>query len=437
MGNGLFYLLDVANNIFWSYIGFMVICVAGIYFTVKSKGFQFKVLGSFRKNVKELIEENKNSDNVGISPFKLYFASVGGMVGMGNIVSITGAIMIGGPGSIFWIWIASLCGMLLKYSEIYLGIKYRIRNQNGGYDGGPMFYLSKAFKGNAVPYIFAFILCIYGVEIYQFGVLSHYLEATFNVDIDIVIAVLLALAFYTVIGGIKRLSDICSVVMPIFMGGYAIICLSIIVSEAHNLPNYVWIVLESAFTGQAQIGGFAGSTMLLSAYMGISKAVYSGDIGVGYDSVVQSETRIANPKKQAQIAIYALFTDTFICTLTTVVILVTGGWYKFNGLEDSSIIPTILASHMHFPYVQYFMAILLFFAGFTTIIAFYTVGLKAANFLNAKYGKFIYIIYSFFVFIYFAHSSSEQAALIMGLTSGLLLIINVFGMLKLRNQIEF
>jgi AGCS family alanine or glycine:cation symporter len=437
MSNELFEFLEIANNFFWSYIGFIVICCAGIYFTFKSRGFQFKALKNFKKNIKELIHENKNSDNIGISPFKLYFASVGGMVGMGNIVSISAAVMIGGPGSILWIWVASLFGMLLKYSEIYLGIKYRIRNSSGGYDGGPMFYLSNAFKNKTVAYLFAFILCIYGVEIYQFGVLTHYLENTFQVDRTAVIAILLALSFYTVIGGIKRLSEICSIMMPIFMGGYAVICLTIIFSEFSNLPKYISQVLETAFTGQAQVGGFAGSTMLLAAYMGISKAVYSGDIGVGYDSVVQSETRLANPKKQAQIAIYALFTDTFICTLTTLVILVTGGWYTLNGIEDSAIIPTILSTNLHLPYTEYFMAVLLFFAGFTTIIAFYTVGLKSANFLSPKYGKYIYIIYSFFAFIYFANSSSAQASLIMGLTSGLLLIINVFGMLKLRNQIEF
>jgi AGCS family alanine or glycine:cation symporter len=225
--------------------------------------------------------------------------------------------------------------------------------------------------------------------------------------------------------------------MPIFMVGYAIICFTIIFLEFDHLPRHLALVLETAFTGQAKIGGFAGSTMLLAAYMGISKAVYSGDIGVGYDSVVQSETRIANPKKQAQIAIYALFTDTFICTLTTMVILVSGGWYKLNHLEDAQIIPTILSNYFNFPYTQYFMAILLFFAGFTTIIAFYTVGLKSAKFLSPKYGKYVYIAYSFFAFIYFANSSHAQAGLIMGLASGLLLIINVFGMLKLRNQIEF
>ncbi|MCC2646033.1 MAG: alsT [Rickettsiaceae bacterium] len=437
MVDELFNFLEFANDFFWSYIGFIVICLAGLYFTFKSKGFQFKVLSNFKKNIKDLIEENKTSDNVGVSPFKLYFASVGGMVGMGNIVSISSAIMIGGPGSIFWIWVASLCGMLLKYSEIYLGIKYRVRNANGGYDGGPMFYLSRAFKGKTVAYLFAFILCIYGVEIYQFGVLTHYLEETFQVDRTAVIAILLALSFYTVIGGIKRLSEICSVMMPIFMGGYAIICLTIIFSQFSNLPKYFSMVLETAFTGQAQIGGFAGSTMLLTAYMGISKAVYSGDIGVGYDSVVQSETRIANPKKQAQIAIYALFTDTFICSLTTLVILVSGGWYELNNLDGAAIIPTIFSNYFNFPYTQYFMAVLLFFAGFTTIIAFYTVGLKSANFLSPKFGKYIYIIYSFFAFIYFANSSYAQAALIMSLACGLLLIINVFGMLKLRNQIEF
>jgi AGCS family alanine or glycine:cation symporter len=431
----IFEVINSVNEFYWSYLGWLVICLAGLYFTFTSKGMQFSAIANIRKNLKEIFAEGGNKNNEGIHPIKLYFASVGGMVGLGNIVGISTALMIGGPGSIFWTIIASICGMLIKYSEIYLGVKHRVRNKQGGFDGGPMYYLRDAFQSNFISYLAAFFICLYGVEIYQFGVLVDRVGYSFDISKAWIILGLLSLVLYSSIGGIKRLATICTIIMPIFMLTYVFVALYIIVANASVLPEFFVGVITSAFTGSSPIGGFVGGSMILATYQGVSKTVYSGDIGIGYDSIVQSETNIVNPKKQATLAIYALFTDTIICILTNTMLGVTGAWYGLNHLSETEIVSTTIANY--FPYSDLFVTLLLFFAGFTTIIAYLAAGMKCANYLSPKYGKIIYLMYAIFAFIFFCNFSPAKVMVIMGLISGILVFLNVLGMIKLRKEIKF
>lgn len=432
--NNILEYLKIIDEFLWSYIAFSIICLIGLYLTFISKGFQFKVLGQFKSTIKDLFEESKKNE-IGISPIKLFFTSAGGSIGMGNIIGIGTAVMIGGLGSIFWMWIASFFGMLIKYSEIYLAIKHRTPNSKGGYNGGLMYYCKIAFKSKIPAYISAILLCFYGAEVYLFLVLVDRLDQSINLDRWIIIAMLLITVMYSVLGGIKRISNICSIMMPIFIIGYSGICLYIIISNYACLPSIFIQIFTTAFTGQAKIGGFIGSTWLLSAYLGMSKAVYSGDIGIGYDSIVQSESKIVNPKKQAKFAIYALFTDTLLCFMTSLVIAVTGAWYTLNHLAPSNVMSHILSGY--FSLAEETMTILLLVAGFTTVIAYLLVGIKSAEFINKKLGKYVYIIYSIIAFIVFSYLDQENVITFMSIAGGLLIVLNIITIIKLRKEIEF
>ena len=433
--SNIFGVIEVLNNFYWSYIGWLLICLSGTYLTFKSRGLQFRALYNFRKNIKEVFAEASDNEKEGIHPLKLYFASVGGMVGLGNISGVSIAIMIGGPGSIFWTVLASIFGMLIKYSEIFLGVKYRVKNDQGSFDGGPMYYLQHAFKGNFLPIAAAILICIYGVEVYQFLVLVDRIESTFDLPRMLVLFGLLILVLYGALGGISRLANICSVIMPVFMISYLIMAGYIIISNAGLLPEFFGTVLKTAFTGQAEIGGFAGSTLILAAYLGMSKAVYSGDIGVGYDSVVQSETRLSSAKKQATLSIYALLSDTLICLLTNTMIGVTGSWYTLNHLQAGDLVAKILGDY--FPYSELFVTLLMFFAGFTTLIAFLAAGMKCAKYLHPRYGRNIYLLYTVFAFILFSNFTQDTMVMFMEFVSGLLVLINIIGIIKLRKDIDF
>ena len=227
----------------------------------------------------------------------------------------------------------------------------------------------------------------------------------------------------------------CSIMMPILMIGYLAVCFYIIGRNFHILPEVIVEIITGAFNGHAPIGGFVGSTMIMAAYQGTFRAVYAGDIGVGYDSCVQSETMIVEPKKQAQISIYALFTDTFICTMTTLLLAVTGAWHSMNDVSSSEVVSNVLA--MHLPYADIFMTVLLFFAGFTTVVAYLAAGVKNAVFISPKYGKWSYIILGTLGLTYFSRFPADEIMPIMEFICGCLVLINIFGILKLIKKIEF
>ncbi len=429
-----FQTLFLIDDFYWGNIGFLLVLSLGLYFTYRTRFFQFRTIFRFRKTISELYQSN-NPDGPGTHPLKLYFASVGGMVGLGNVVGVITALLVGGPGALFWLWIASFSGMLIKYAEIYLGVRFRVANNQGGYDGGPMFYLPYAFKWKSLPIIVAILLCIYGVEVYQFVVITDTLSQTFLLPKIAVILGLIGLILYTVLGGINRLANVCTVLMPIFMVVYLLMCCWVIGSNLQILPEILFNVIHSAFNGHAALGAFAGSTIVLAAQNGIARAVYSGDIGIGYDSTIQAETQSQFPERQARMAIFALLTDSIVCTMSMLVVLVTGLWHNHEGLQASQFVAQALS--LYFPHMKMFMAVFFFLAGFTTIIAFFAVGMKCAKYLSNRWGERLYLLYGIGAFSFFAFYDQSKVILIMSLSGGLLMMINLLGILKLRKYIEF
>lgn len=433
IADSFFEYLAAIDKFFWSYIGFVILFASGLYLTIKTRGFQFKVLFNFRACIRELLHNPSKCSSRGIHPIRLYFSSVSGMVGLGNVVGIITAVTYGGPGALLWLWLANFPSMLVKYSEIYLGIRYRVPNDRGGYDGGPMYYLRKAFKSPSVPILASLLLCIYGVEVFQFDVVSDVIATTLNLNKILVIGGLLAAVLYTVAGGIRRLSQVCSWLMPFFIVLYVSMCLYIIIHCSHALPGILKMVVHSAFSGQATTGGFVGSAAMLAAQQGISRSVYSGDIGIGYDSIIQAETRALLPQQQARLGIFSLLTDALICTLSILVVLVTNVWT--SRVPPDQFVAKALA--LYFPHADWFMALFLFLAGFTTIVAYLSVGLKSATFLKGKTGRVLYLTYAISAFIFFSFFDQEKALLMMSVSAGILVVLNIMGILRLTKFIRF
>lgn len=430
------YLIQI-DNFYWSYIGLFILLITGVYLTIRTGFYQFRVLEHLPTTLKNLFQASQK-DMPGLSPFRLYFASVGGSVGLGNIVAVVTALLIGGPGALFWLWVAALCGMLIKYSEIYLGMKYRIRNEHGGFDGGPMYTLRYAFKGRLgiiLSYMAAFLLCIYGVEVFQFTVIVDTLVQTTSWNREVVIAILLLFMVYIGLGGVRRLANFSSICMPIFIVLYIFMCSWVIVLNAAALPGIFVEVFKSAFMGHAAMGGFAGSTLLMAAQQGAAQGVYSGDIAIGFDAIVQSETKVTDPQQQARLAIISIGTDSLICTLSILVVLVTGLWYTDTQLQTSEYVAKGLS--MYFPHVDKSIVLIIFLAGFTTIQAYMVVGLKSAHFISQKFGRWLYFLYAVLGFWFFAHFDQDKVLVLMNLSGGLLILLNLSSILKLRKEINF
>jgi AGCS family alanine or glycine:cation symporter len=385
------------------------------------------------KTFRELMTPTKKERLNGVNPIRLYFTSMGGSIGVGNVGGIVAAVSIGGPGGLFWMWVAVFVGMLVKYAEIFLGIKYRVLNKNGVYDGGAMYYLSKAFKWKVIPTLFCVLMCIYGTEIYQFKVVEDALVNAFNINRYVVMLALLAGTGYVMIGGVNRLSVVCSILMPFFLLVYTFVCLYVICKSDAKMVSILAEVFKSAFTGHAAVGGFLGSTFSQAVQQGMSNAIYSGDIGIGYDSVIQSETQLSSPKVQARSAIFTLFTDCAICTLTVLLVLCTDQWKSgcAHGFDC-----VVLSLSPYFPYVKQLMAVLFFLVGWTTIIGYLAVAMKSAKAISPKLTVY-YIVYAVCSFIIFSFLDQNFARLIMFIAGGLMMLINLLGIFKLRKEISF
>ncbi len=430
-----FCILGTIESFYWSYIGFTVVIAAGLYFSFRSGFYQLKVLAHPIRTIKAVQRSSEGRE--GISPFRVYFASVGGMVGLGNIVIVLTAVMLGGPGALFWLWIASFCGTLIKYAEIYLGMKFRIDDGLGGHHGGPMIYLQKAFKNKIVsrivPIVYCALLAIYGVEISQFVVVTNALADVAPNYRSIVLGIILILTLYGGFGGIRRLANISTALMPPFIIAYLGLCLYVISLHAADLPAILVDVFRSAFTGHAATGGFAGSSMMMALQLGTARAVYSGDLGIGYDSIIQSESQARDPAAQACLSIFGVATDALICTMSILVVLVTGFWKT----EVQACHAVSSAFSQFFPHVDIFMALLIFIAGYTTIIAYLAVGEKAVRWLFPKWGRQFYFVFAAGAFLGFSFLDQCHAITVMSLSGGFLMLTNLLGIWRLRHEISF
>lgn len=435
MLNSVFQFLTQVDEIFWGYFAFVLIIFFGLFLSFRAGFFQIRALPRICKTFFQFLGRNEEGAR-GVHPLKAFFASTGGMIGIGNVVGIITAVQLGGPGALVWVWIAGIIGAIVKYCEIYLGFKYRVENKEGGYDGGPMYFLRRAFKSRLIPCAVAFLLCIYGVEIYQFSVITESITSNWHFPRLLVIGGLLTLVLYAGIGGVKRIGKISSWVMPFFLLLYLIMGLWVIGHEVHSLPAIFVDVLRSAFSGHAAVGGFAGATLILTIQHGIARAAYSADIGIGYDSIIQSESSTVHPERQARLAILGVAIDNIICTFSILVVLASGAWKALEPMEGSQLIQTALSTY--FPYMEYFIPLFFIVTGYTTIIAYFVVGIKCASYLiSPTWGKRFYVLYGTLAFIFFSFVPQSQALVVMSVSGAILLMINLLGIFRLRKEIAF
>jgi len=427
-------IIELIDDAIWMYLAVPLICFFGIYATWKTNAVQIRKARQVGKLLIECYQsENCDSDR-GINPLHAFYITLGGCVGIANVVAVCSAIKLGGPGALFWMWVSALFGMLVKYSEVYLGVKYRVVNQLNSYDGGPMYYFTQVFKSNWPSTVFAILLAIYGIEVYMFKIVTDAFVINWGLSHYFVMSALLLLILLVVSGGSKRVGEVSSYIMPAFLTIYCVMGVWVLLMHIDRIPSVLWMVVQSAFTGKAAVGGFAGSSALMAISQGVKRACYTGDIGVGYAGVVCAETSDADPKKQANLTILGIFLDTFVvCSMSVLLVLVTDVWTL--GLPESEWVHQALA--MHFPYMSIFMPILIFLLGFSSLIAFFHVGIKCVNYLSPKFGRPLYYIYATVAFVGFSFVDQTEALLLMSLCGACMLLLNMYAIIKLYHHIRF
>lgn len=419
----------------WTFPALLLIVGLGIYLTFASRCVQIRRFPAILRHFYQLVGTREESGGRGIHPLKAFFAAIGGAIGIGNVIVICIAVQLGGPGALFWVWVTGFFAMMLKYSEVFIGIRHRIANQSGSYDGGPMYFLQRAFpKARWIAGIVCLLLCIYGVEILIFSEMVTCISLNWHLPRWGIIVALLLMLLWAGAGGIRRVGELCSAVIPLFVLIFVGMSLWVLSLNWHLLPTLFATVFKSAFTGHAAIGGFAGSTVLMTIVQGAARGCYSGDVGIGYASVVHSESALERPQLQAGLAILGIFLDTFVvCSMSLFLILITGVWME--PMDPGLLVQTAL-SH-YFPYMHLFMPFLVFLLGYSTMTTIFCVGLKAAHFLAPTWGKKAYWLYAIITLPLFSSVNPRTALLVMSLAGALLLIINLVGIFRLRKELDF
>ena len=344
-------LADLISVIVYDYLWGLPLVVlilgTGVYITVRTGFFQFRCFGTSMKHAFNSIfhREKKDENDTGVlSPLEAMSTALGTTIGVGNIGGVASAIAVGGPGAVFWMWVAGLFGMIIKMAEITLAVHYRSKDANNEAYGGPNYYMKKGlgiekkWKGvfKVLSFIFAFgFLTGYFINIQTYTV-SEAVANTFNIDM-MVVGIVYTIALYVMIsGGLKSVGKFAMTMVPFMCIFYILAGLFIMFRNAPQIPAMFKLVFDSAFNGTAAAGGFMGASVSLAIKTGMARSVFSNEAGWGSAPMIHASAKVDHPVKQGMMGIFEVFVDTFVvCTITCIVILITGVWN--SGLDGATL----------------------------------------------------------------------------------------------------
>ena len=429
----MFGLLEQTVDFLWAYVGFPVVIFLGLYLSLRSRFVQLRRFPDiFRNFVAAFSKSHASSTN--LHPIRAFFASIGGSLGIGNVVGVTAAVQIGGPGTLVWIWMTAIIGSLIKYSEVYIGMKYRRVLPDGSHRGGPMYFIQDAFKNSWLPTLFCLLLGVYGVEVYQFGIVASTTSYALGVSKWMTAFAFLAIIILIERGGFKRIGAISSFLIPVLVAVYVTMGAYVLMCNISLLPTVFADIFHSAFTVRAAEGGFLGSTVMLALSLGVQRGCYSTDMGVGYASIIHSASSSTTPERQASLLIFEVLMDTFfVCSLSILLVLSTGTWKE--NLDSSLLVQEALGKY--FPYMNIFMPFFLSLLGYSVIITYFTAGMHTVRFMLPKWGQRLYYVYAIVAFLTFSFVDNRQAIVVMSFVQFFLLVLNASAIWKLRRDISF
>lgn len=387
------------NNFIWGVPAMVCIFGVGLYLSIRTNFLQIRKFPyAIRTTLGRIFRKRSASDGA-ITPFQAVCTALAATVGTGNIAGVAGAIAIGGPGAIFWMWVSALFGMCTKFAEVTLAVHFREINANGELVGGPMYYIKNGLgkKWNWLAYLFAAfgVLTVFGTgnatqvntittainsALLNYNIISESAVSTSNVIIGIVIAILIAMIL---LGGIKRIGQVTEKLVPFMALLYILLGLGVILLNIQNIPSVFVSIFKGAFQPSAVTGGIIGS-MFLSIKKGVSRGIFSNEAGLGTGSIAHACADTKKPVKQGMFGIFEVFTDTIvICTLTALVILCSGVPITYGEAAGAEL--TILGfTSTYGNWVSIFTAVAMCCFAFSTALGWGLYGARCIEFLFSE-----------------------------------------------------
>ncbi|WP_406661811.1 sodium:alanine symporter family protein [Methanolobus sp. ZRKC3] len=434
----LFYLRGI-DDFIWGPPLLILLVGTGIFFTFNLGFIQITRLPLALKYV--IGSRNVEKDSKGdVSNFGALTLALAATIGTGNIVGVATAIKIGGPGALFWMWIAAFFGMATKYAECTLAVKYRTFDENGQAAGGPMHYIKTGLADKSYSGILSKLFAVFGIFVGCMGIgtftqvnaIVDSVKITFGFPALQTAIVVSSLVFLVTIGGVKSIARVAQFVVPFMAVTYVLSSIVIIALNLDALPSVISLVIQSAFTRTAATGGFLGASMMMAVQFGIARGIFSNESGLGSAPIAAAAAKVKSPAKQGLISMTGTFFDTIIvCTMTGVVLIMTGSWQG----ELAGAYMTNQAYSSVLGIGSYVVGIGLMFFAFTTILGWNYYAERCTEFLFGVKAilpfRMIYVVLVFFG----AFLTLDAIWILADIFNGLMAIPNLIALAALRKVV--
>lgn len=439
-------LNTAVNNFVWGIPAMTCILGVGLYLSIRTGFIQFRKLGYSMKMTLGKIFSQTEAKEGSITPFQAVCTALASTVGTGNIAGVAGAIAIGGPGAVFWMWVSAFLGMCTKFAEVILAVHFREKNEKGDWVGGPMYYikngLGKNWKWMASLYAILGVLTVFGTgnatqvntivtaidsALLSYKIIDANQLGIVNLLLGILIAIMVALVL---LGGIKRIAKVTEALVPFMALLYIVLGIGVILFNVTELPAIFVSIFHGAFNPAAVTGGVVG-TMFTSMTKGVSRGIFSNEAGLGTGSIAHATADTNEPVAQGLYGIFEVFTDTIIiCTLTATTILISGTPITYGQAAGAELTISGFAT-TYGNWVTLFTAIALVCFAFSTILGWGLYGTRCLEFLfGSKVNKAFMVIYSLVAIV----GATMDLGLLWGIAdtfNGLMAIPNLVGLFLL------
>lgn len=426
----------------WGYPIVTLLLLSSLFLTFYLGFIQFRHFGYMMKQTFGSINKEPKGEGT-ITPRQALTSALSSTVGAANIVGVPTAIMMGGPGAVFWMMVIAFLGMALKYSENVLGIFYREKNDNGEFVGGPTYYMKKGFKNPKIGLIFsvifamALMLELIPSIMVQGNSAASTVQDTFNIHMGVTGIILAVVAALVVFGGIQRIATFTEMIVPVMVGLYCIMGFVIIIMNIQALPSVIALVVEKAFNPDAALGGSFGAALATTIRWGFARGIYSNEAELGTSPIAHAAAKTDHPVRQAFWSVSEIVVDTLIiCSTTAFVVLVSDVW-RANDAKEQSAALTVRAFNDAFGvFGSWVVSISMVFFVFSTIIVVIYYGSRMAEYLFGLTAGFIMKIVYILSIALGAFGAGTQLWNLLDIALACVLIPNVIAVVLLAPKVR-
>ncbi len=428
-------ILKTIDSIVWGPPLIILVLLTGILLTVRMGGIQFTKIGYIFRNTLFKMFHKGHSDDGDVTPFQAVSAALAATVGTGNIVGVATAILTGGPGAVFWMWLAAIFGMATKYAEVTLAVAYRQKKANGEYVGGPMYYID---KGLGLPWLGKLFALFAGIATFGIGnttqanSIAGILKGNFGIPPIAVGIVLALMTAMVIVGGIRSITKVTEKLVPFMSAFYILGGLVVLIINFKHVPGAFLSIFEHAFSGKAAVGGAVGYGVMHVIKAGISRGIFTNEAGLGSSPIAQASAATDHPARQGMWGVFEVLVDTiFVCTINALVILSSGAL----AYETDATVLTSAAFSTGFGFGRYIVTIGLVLFAFSTILGWEYYGETSIHYIFGEKSRMPYRILYVIAVVLGSIADLGMAWDIANILNGLMALPNLIGVIGLSKVV--